>query len=94
MKISTTTNTQKRTVIFSFINYNLEVLTLWFVDAVLGSAQGSVIGGFLQSEGADDGLTEELSSADLLLPVLLLGHRLQQLPLRPQFHPWTKHNQR
>ena len=62
------------------------LLTLWFVAAVLGSAQRSVIGGLLQGEGADDGLTEELSSTDLLLPVLLLGHGLQQLPLLPQLH--------
>lgn len=61
-------------------------LTLWFVAAVLDSAQGSVVGGFLQGEGADNRLAEKLGSTDLLLPLLLQGHWLQQLALVPQLH--------
>lgn len=62
------------------------MLTLCFVTAVLGSAQRSVIRGLLQREGADDCLAEELGATDLLLLVLFLSGRLQQLPLLPQFH--------
>lgn len=62
------------------------MLTLCFVTAVLGFAQRSVIRGLLQREGADDCLAQELGTTDLLLLVLFLGGRLQQLPLLPQFH--------
>lgn len=65
---------------------------MWFAAAVLGSAQGSVIRGFLQSERADDRLTEELGSADVFVLLLLLSHGLGQLPLLPQFHSWSKEN--
>jgi len=70
------------------------LLTLWSVAAVPDSAGGSVIGGLLQGEGADDRLAEELGPADLLLPVLLLGHRLQQLPPRPQFDSYTRYSKK
>lgn len=62
------------------------LVTLRFAAAALGPAQGSVVGGLLQGEGAHHRLAEELGSADLLLPVLLQGQRwLLRLLLLPQF---------
>lgn len=59
--------------------------TLQFV----APAQWSVVGSFLQGEGAHHRLAEELGPADLLLPVLLQGQRWLLRLLRPQFEPWT-----
>lgn len=67
-----------------------ELLTLWSVSAILGSTQGSVVRRFLQGERADNCLTEELGSTDLLLLVLFLGHWwFLQLPLLPQFNSYS-----
>lgn len=61
-------------------------VTLRSAAAALGPAQGSVVGGLLQGEGAHHRLAEELGPADLLLPVLLQGQRwLLRLLLLPQF---------
>lgn len=64
--------------------------TLWFVAAVPSPAQGSVVGRFLQGEGAHHRLTEKLGSTDLLLPVLLQGRRwLLRLHLLLQFESYN-----